>query len=419
MAQILPESPLATTSPEVVRVHRLLKQLPDEDYVVWHRLYIHAGPGPDFWVLYQGRRSLFIKVCALSPAGARRFGLADLFGSEAGRPADAEHAALLAFARPRTKQTGRLLGQIPGWIVFPNLPRADLRTLERLANIPPGMTWVAREELSGAPLQAKLGASLGAPLSPEQVSRLREVFTPEVVIPATFTVRKPIVRNTAAQSTLQLMDYDQERVLKSDLELTAEGRATATDFGLRLVNGVAGSGKSLIVVYRAMLLRRLYPDKQILGLTHNRPLTHDLQARFQALSPDTRPVRWKNFNQWCRMLWPKKQAWRDPVGHSTREQTVVRVWQERLADTAISERMLLEEIDWIKDRLIFSMGDYAAADRVGRRFALNEAQRTRVYEAFRAYQAELKSKDQVDWGDVPRMVWRWVQEGRIRLPQYD
>jgi superfamily I DNA/RNA helicase len=257
------------------------------------------------------------------------------------------------------------------------------------------------------------------PLSTEEVARLREVFTPEVVIPVAFTVRKPTARNTAAQSTLQLMDYDQEKVLKSDLELTAEGRATAGDFGLRLVNGVAGSGKSLIIVYRAMLLRQLYPDKHILGLTHNRPLTHDLEARYRALSPDTGPVEWKNFNQWCKMLWPQKETWRDPVAQSTRERIAGRVWQEKLADTAISERMLLEEIDWIKDRLIFSAADYLQAERVGRGFALNETQRQGVYEAFRAFQTELKSRDRVDWGDVPRMVWRLVQDGRIRLPQYD
>ncbi|MCX6071591.1 MAG: AAA domain-containing protein, partial [Chloroflexi bacterium] len=364
-------------------------------------------------------RALFIKVCALSAAGARRFGQADLFGSDAGRPADGEHGAMAAFANSHADGTDALLEHIPGWIVFPNLTRADLRPLEALAFLPRGVTWMAREDLSAGPLQTKLLRGLSGPLSPEQVDRLREIFTPEVVIPAAFTVRKQIARNTAAQSTLQLMDYDQERVLKSDLELTSEGRATVGDFGLRLVIGVAGSGKSLIIVYRAMLLRQLYPDKRILGLTHNRPLTRDLQARFRALSPDTRPVEWKNFNQWCKMLWPQKEAWRDPVAQSSRERIVGRVWHERLSDSAISERMLLEEIDWIKDRLIFSMSDYARAERVGRGFALNEAQRQRVYEAFRAYQAELKSRDRVDWGDVPRMVWRWVQDGRIRLPQYD
>ncbi|MEW6569073.1 MAG: UvrD-helicase domain-containing protein [Chloroflexota bacterium] len=308
---------------------------------------------------------------------------------------------------------------VPSWVVFPNLTRADLRPLEALAEIPPGVTWVAREDLATGALQGKLAGCLGEPLYPEQVARLRSIFTPEVIIPAAFTVRKPIPRLTAAQYTLQLMDYDQERVFKADLELSAEGRAAASDFGLCLVNGVAGSGKSLLIVYRAKLLRQMYPKKRILGLTHNRPLIHDLRARYRALPPETRPIEWKNFNQWCKQLWPKDAAWRDPVGQSTRERIVERIREDQLPDTAVSAHMLLEEIDWIKDRLIFSLDDYEGADRVGRGFALNASQRQRVSTAYRAYQDALKAGERLDWGDVPRMVWRWVQAGRIRLPLYD
>jgi hypothetical protein len=419
MAQIVPDSPLATTSPEVIRVHRMLKQLPDDEFTVWHRLHIHPEPGPDFWLLHQGKRGLFIKVSGLSPAGARSFGQASLFGLAAGRPADGEHGALQAFARAHDHDSGGLVGRIPCLIVFPNLTPADLRALRTHADLPPGVSWSGKDELGAGAFRARLVDCLGEPLSPDQVAYLRGVVTPEVVIPETFTVRAPAERHTAAQSTLHLMDYDQERVLKTDLELTGEGRAVAGDFGLRLINGVAGSGKSLILIYRARLLRQLYPDKRILGLTHNRPLLHDLESRYRLLCPDTKPVEWKNFNQWCKSLWPKGERWRDPVGQDVRERIAARTWHALLSDTAVSERMLLDEIDWIKDRLIFSLSDYVVADRVGRRFALSEGQRQRVYAAFRAYQGELKGRDQVDWGDVPRFIWRWVQAGRIRLPHYD
>jgi len=419
MAQILPEVPMVKTSPEVVRVHRALKQLPDDNFVVWHRLHIHAEPGPDFWLLYQGRHALLIKVSGLSLAGAQRFGQADLFGTAAGRPAEAEHRAMLAFAQAQEAEARDLLGRMPGWILFPNLTRPDLRLLASHAEVPPGITWVGKEELVGSALRARLLGGLSLPLSPEQVTWMRCLFTPEVIIPAAFTVRKPVERHTAAQATLQLMDYDQEAVLKTDLELSAEGRAAAGDFGLRLINGVAGSGKSLIVVYRAKLLRQLYPEKKILGLTHNRPLIRDLQARYRALPPQTPAVEWRTFNQWCKKLWPDKATWRDPVALSSRERIVLQIWQAHLGDTAVSERMLLEEIDWIKDRLIFSVSDYLRAERIGRGFALSEVQRKRVYAAYRAYQDELKACERADWGDIPRMIWSWLQAGRIRLPQYD
>jgi hypothetical protein len=35
--------------------------------------------------------------------------------------------------------------------------------------------------------------------------------------------------------------------------------------------------------------------------------------------------------------------------------------------------MLLEEIDWFKDRLLFGRDDYLVADRTGRGFALAES----------------------------------------------
>jgi len=432
MAVILPDTPLVTTSPEVARLHRLLKQLPDETFTVWHRLTIHPEPGPDFWVLHADRRGLWIKVSNLTPVGAKVFTQASLFESPVSAPAEAEHQALLRFARQHFSTTKtRPLQQIPAVVAFPNLNESDLTRLADAVQTPPTIIWVGKERLSPAALGPWLEEHLGTPLAEDEIARLRQVFTPEVIIPAHFTVRaptggapmtpglhEPLQRYTAAQSTPYLLDYDQERVLKTELDLSDEAQATLTDFNLRLVNGVAGSGKSLIVVYRAQLLRRLYPQKSILGLTHNRPLIHDLQARYRALNPDGAPVEWLTFNQWCRRLWGER-PFPTPISIDAKRQLMTNVWHALLADTSLSEQMLHDEIDWCKDRLIFSRDDYLAADRTGRGFALTEAQRQKMYTAFEAYQAELNRRDQMDWGDVPRQIWRWVQAGQLRLPRYD
>jgi hypothetical protein len=435
MALILPDTPLVTTSPEVTRLHRLLKQLPDDDYTVWHRLTIHPEPGPDFWVLHRDQRALWLKVSPLTAADARRFGQADLFQSQAGRPADAEHKAMVNFVRAHvTEDSQGFFQRVPAAVVFPNLSNSELRQLAEMADTPLGLHWVSKDHLAPATFVAWTENHLGESLTPADVAHLRQVFTPEVVIPAHFTVRaqaeslppgpewvvrEPIARYTAARLTPFLLDYDQERVLKTDLDLSDEARATVDDFNLRLVNGVAGSGKSLVVVYRAQLLRRLYPHKTILGLTHNRPLIRDLRARYQALNPEGRPVKWQTFYQWCRSLWPDGKPWREPVGQRTREQLLTRVWHTHLSGTSISERALQDELDWCKDRLLFSREDYLAADRAGRGFALTEAQRQQVYDTFEAYQAELNRRGQMDWGDVPRQLWRWLQAGELPLPQYD
>jgi hypothetical protein len=420
MAVILPDTPLVTTSPEVARVHRLLKQLPDETYTVWHRLTIHPEPGPDFWVLHRDRRALWIKVSSLTPLGAKVFTQPGLFESPVSRPAEAEHRALTDFARLSfsTMKT-QPLQRIPAVVAFPNLAGTDLARLAKVAEIPPGVTWAGREHLAPNAFPQWLEEHLALSLSEDDIVRLRQAFTPEVIIPAQFTVRAPISRHTAAESTPVLLDYDQERVLKTELGLSDEARATVADFNLRLVNGVAGSGKSLIIVYRAQLLRRLFPGKSILGLTHNRPLIHDLQARYRALNPDNAQVEWLTFNQWCRRLWPKGQAFKDPIGIESKRRLITAIWHKHLMDTSISEQMLQDEIDWCKDRLIFSRKDYLTADRTGRGFALSEPQRARMYTTFEAYQAHLNRRGRMDWGDVPRQIWRWVKAGELRLPQYD
>lgn len=427
MAVILPDTPLAA-SPEVARVYRLLKQLPDEAYTVWHRLAIHAEPGPDFWVLHRDRRALWIKVSTLTPMGAKALTQPNLFEANISPPAEAEHRALAQFARASfSSAKTQPLRRLPAAVIFPHLAEAELARLADVAEIPPGITWLGKEHLAPNAFALWLEEHLAGSLTEDDIARLREAFTPEIVIPAQFTVRapparairEPAPRYTAAASTPFLLDYDQERVLKTELTLSDEARAAVNDFNLRLVNGVAGSGKSLLLVYRAQLLRRMFPQKSILGLTHNRPLIHDLRARYRALNPDGRPVKWQTFYQWCRSLWPKDETWREPIGQSPREQIIAGVWHTYLADSAISERLLLDELDWCKDRLIFSREEYLAADRTGRGFALSEPQRDRMYTAFEAYQAELNRRGRMDWGDVPRQLWRWVQAGQLHLPHYD
>jgi hypothetical protein len=67
MAYIFPDAPLGAVSPEVARLYRLLKQLP-ERFAVWHRLTLWQEPGPDFWILNQERRALLLKVSPATPA---------------------------------------------------------------------------------------------------------------------------------------------------------------------------------------------------------------------------------------------------------------------------------------------------------------------------------------------------------------
>ncbi len=258
------------------------------------------------------------------------------------------------------------------------------------------------------------------PMEPEWLEKIRQAFTPEVVVPAEMTVRPPLKRRLEAGLTDYLLDYNQEAAVKADLDIEPDGQNLSHDFRLNIINGVAGSGKTLILLYRLRLLYHLYPDKQFLVLTHNRPLSHDMQSRFARLEgrlPEN--IEWRTFNAWCYHHWPKVPAWVEPLSLRKRERIIHEAWQKTLPGSAITERMLLGEIDWLKDQAPLSQADYLAADRRGRGFGLSTEQRQRMWTAMETYQQILGRQGAFDWGDVPQRLWTFFREKAVALPQYD
>lgn len=418
---MIPNSPIGAVTLEVARAFRLLKSLPDEDYLVWHRLGIWDQPGPDFLILKGDRRVALLKISRATPRDVRRVLQPELLSSGKGNsPMGVKEQEELETFRDGllkgVKDTGSV--EIPLWTGFPNLSERDLRVVVR-TRPPEGVTWLSKDLLKPEDLPLFAEDHLSSPLSEGWTDRIRAAFTPEAVIPREFTVRERITRNTEAELTDFLFDYDQEWVLKCDLEWDEEVKRLSQDFGVRLINGVAGSGKSLIIVYRTLLLRRLFPKKRILVLTHNRPLIHDLERRYLALSQRDRGVEWRTFLSWCFSLHPNQVVIEDRIGRASREKLIREVWSEHLADTAVTATMLESEIDWFKDRLVTRRSEYLTMDRSGRGFALQESIRQRVFDAMGDYSERLLELGKIDWGDVPRRVWGMLQSGEIDYPQYD
>jgi hypothetical protein len=417
MALFLPNNPPHSVPPELGRAIRALKSLPDDRYIVWQRLAIWDSPGPDFLVLKDGARAVLLKVSPASPRQARVAVQPEMLPVETQtRPiGEAEAQALHQFLRA-TPALGAA-GNLPAVILFPNVPSHDLRpAAERFAN--GRVRWVSMDDLHPERVGTWIEAHLSEPLDPGCLGALRRVFTPEAVIPEALTVRAPIHRGTEAKLTDYLLDYDQEWVLKCDLGLSEAARRASKDLSVHLINGVAGSGKSLIIVYRALLLRRFFPDKRILVLTHNRPLIRDLQTKYERLSGGDDGVEWKTFLSWCLSQWPSQEDVR-PIGQERREALMRDAWVEHLADTALTVGMLESEVDWFKDRVLTKRSEYLAADRSGRGFALQESMRHRVFDAILAYQKRLGEAGQLDWADPPRKIWGWMQDGAVAPPRYD
>ena len=42
-----------------------------------------------------------------------------------------------------------------------------------------------------------------------------------------------------------------------------------------------------------------------------------------------------------------------------------------------------------------------------------------MYDAMLTYQKTLEARGALDWGDVPRRLWHYTENGQAKLPEYD
>ena len=415
MAHILPESLPQALPIEVLKTFRVLKTLPDT-FFIWHHLAPWQLNTPDFLMITQKGCALLVKVSSSSAAQA--ISAAQLLLLDDNRlPLGAAEAEVLSSFINKLDLPDNT--PIKTLTIFPNISHKQVleSRIVRQDNEP---EWVGKELLSSDSGLKWEDYFFPTPVDKAVLEKIRQQFTPEIVVPAEMTVCPSNPRRIQAGLQDYLLDYDQEAAVKIDLDIEPEGQNLSTDFRLNIVNGVAGSGKTLILLYRLRLLYHLYPDKQFLVLTHNKPLSHDLQSRFARLE-GTLPARieWCTFNGWCYSHWPKHPAWKEPLSIRKREEVVHQVWGKTLQDSTITERMLISEIDWLKDQLPIDQSEYITIDRRGRGFGLTSDQRIRMWDTVNSYQQLLEQQGSLDWGDIPQNLWQFSEEGKVTLPQYD
>ncbi len=415
MAHILPETPPSIVPTEVLKTFKALKKLPDT-FFIWHHLAPWVPHAPDFLIITHDQKALLVKVSAASDTEISPAAQMLLINDRCPRLGHQENAVLRGFL-----DTLELPPDMPleSLVVFPNIRHKDVLE-SRLKRSPTDPHWAGRELLIG---EADLSWEMFLPDRPMErlwLEKLRRAFTPETIVPPSLTTRRPPAEKNIAGLADFLLDYDQEGALKADLELDPDGDQLASDFRLNIVNGVAGSGKTLILLYRLRLLYHLYPHKRFLVLTHNKPLRKDLESRFYRLEgklPEN--IEWHTFFSWCHALWPKDQAWGSPVSQTQRAALILQIWESDLQDTALTPYKLQSEIDWIKDQQPLTKARYLKSDRRGRGFGLTLEQRQRLWRAYQAYQADLAQKKALDWGDIPQRLWGWMKKGELTLPSYD
>lgn len=425
MARLFPSKPVGKVSPEMAKLVLALRSIPGDETLAWISLPVSSDWCPELMVLHRERACWLITLSPLTEPEAERTVQVGLFDADTSMRAEdlgvAERGLLASFHADILRESGYSdAADLPlrKVLAFPNVPQILLDRIAELGGIE-GFAFWGKERIRAEALRAQFEATTGTALPGNLVQCLRRKFSPETRIPVDMVSRAstPRGRSVVPELTDFLLDLDQEWLVKDDLRLSPEADAALRELRPRLVTGVAGSGKSLVLLYRAMLLAKLEPSARILVLTHNRPLNGELQERFARLCPGA-SVEWATFFQWCYRLLGK--WWREPVFDDERQRMIEHLVGKGFENLqSLPLEFIRDELDWVRDQGIASVEDYLGAVRGGRKRPLSNIQRKQIHALRQTYEAELRRRGKDDWSGIAGSLVRGIQSGHIRPGPYD
>lgn len=419
---MIPNRPLGQVRPEVAKVFNSLRKIPGEDFECRYDMSFGQRTQPEFLVLYRREHAFLLAVSPLSRGQAEDVVQGSIFADEASQPLTldtfgvATTSTLREFWEMILRAEGvppERLAPVQRIVLFPNVPQ---RTLDQIAQLRPvdGHRFWGKETTGSERLSAALAECAQTPACDDLIQLLRASFDPSTVIPESFTPRPRVVREVDAKLTARLLDLDQEQTAKLDLALSDEARETAGAFSTRLVTGVAGSGKTLVLLYRAMYCAQLQRGARILVLTHNKALNHDLRARAQRLCPEARFTQ-STFLAWCRQHFGPFTIIYDSDRFTLLKELLV----GESALQGLGVEFVRDELEWLMDNAITSREAYLDAPRTGRGRKIGPKQREAIHALFRRYRETLQQRGLEDWSAVPLRLLRRLESGELSLPPHD
>ncbi|MBV4454874.1 MULTISPECIES: 3'-5' exonuclease [Pseudomonas] len=243
-------------------------------------------------------------------------------------------------------------------------------------------------------------------LAPDARQSLMGHYFPEAEIAGTLTTRRHFARDNNARTLRYFLDAQQEWASKLDLELPDEQTEAAGDFSVKLINGVAGSGKTLIAASRALILAKKFPDQQVLMLIHNVPVVKDLKHRLQRVYGEIpanlsiiTALSWIS-KQWRRLF---KQTLKMPRNDTETIDLIQHFRDLDHPDLKPRNEQLLDEFNFINDTVVVDASDYLNVERAGQGFALRKEERQQVWALYERVTAALfKQSGLRMWSSLPR-----------------
>ncbi len=295
------------------RLGERLEQKLDADYLLWYDVPI--GPRnthPDFCVLHPRRGILVLEVKdwnrnTILQADKQNW---EIMGDNGPKtvinPLEQarQYAHQVVNALERDKQLVQLEGPHAGKLAFPwsygvvltNITRKQFEDGELHHAIEPQRVLCKDEMLESVgaeDLQSQLWGmfpyGMRGALSLPQIDRVRWIMFPQVRVQTTGDLFDDNNAEAELPDIMRVMDLQQEQLARS------------LGDGHRVIHGVAGSGKTMILGYRAEYLAKASTpsSKPILILCFNEPLGVKLHSVMEAKGLSDR-VHVRHFHKWCR-----------------------------------------------------------------------------------------------------------------------
>lgn len=314
MATLIPS--IGTSSFDSAGERRLaerLEQKLDPDYLLWHNVPI--GPKnahPDFCVMHPRRGILVLEVkdwktSTVMQADKQNW---EILGDNGPKtvinPLEQarQYAHQVVNALERDPQLVQADGPHAGKLAFPwsygvvftNISRKQFEAAELHHAIEPHRVLCQDEMLERVDpedLQSRLWGmfpfGMRGAISLPQLDRVRWIMFPQVRVQTQGALFDDNDAEAELPSIMRVMDLQQEQLARS------------LGDGHRVIHGVAGSGKTMILGYRAEYLAKAstHASKPILILCFNEPLGVKLHSVMQAKGLGGR-VHVRHFHKWCR-----------------------------------------------------------------------------------------------------------------------
>ncbi len=294
------------------RLAERLEQKLDDDYLLWYDVPI--GPKhlhPDFVVMHPRRGLLVLEVKDWSPKtilqANKQTWQVFIDGMPKTQPNPAEQARQYAHAvvdtLKRDPQLVHAEGRYQGalilpWsygVAFPNMTRKQFTDGQLDQIISPHQVVCSDEmpeKVGAEEFQARLWDmfpfKMHGIMSMPQIDRVRWILFPEVRVQTSGELFDDNDTEAELPDIMRVMDLQQEQLARS------------LGDGHRVIHGVAGSGKTMILGYRAEYLAKASTasSKPILILCFNEPLGVKLHSVMNAKGLEGR-VHARHFHKWC------------------------------------------------------------------------------------------------------------------------